>query len=265
MGLYLGSTDIEGASFYLGSNAVTGLYLGSNNLLPSSWVTDSLLGYWDANNATSYGGSGTTWTDLSGNSKNLTHQSSPSYTGATGGDPGYFAIDSVASSTDYFSITDDTLAQLNNNTGLTIHALVYITDFSALRYIVGSNSTANGAWRVKAQNISGNKFAYQPWDSVGNAFNVLSVGGQSPTTWYFVTLTHDWATATGEVSVDDGSMNSTGTSTNTPSFTGGTMTVGNAPATGDAFKGRISAVMVYNKVLSSGEITQNYNYVTGQY
>jgi hypothetical protein len=36
MGLYLGGTDIEGASFYLGSSAVSGLYLGGNLLFPST-------------------------------------------------------------------------------------------------------------------------------------------------------------------------------------------------------------------------------------
>ena len=83
MGLYLGSTDIEGASFYLGSNAVTGLYLGSNDLLPAGQVTTGLQAYYDANNWTSG-----LWVDeANGNDLTL---NGPSSTGTDAGGGKYF-------------------------------------------------------------------------------------------------------------------------------------------------------------------------------
>jgi hypothetical protein len=133
-------------------------------------------------------------------------------------------------------------------------------------YIAGNDSNTNGAWRIKAQVLGGsNKFALQPWDAVDDAWNISDVGGNSNGTWYFVTTTNDWTAGEGQASVNDGTMTATATSTNTPGGSESTFTIGKAPSLSDLFKGRISAVMVYNKVLSSGEITQNYNYVTGQY
>ena len=232
------------------------------------WVTDSLIGYWDANNSTSYGGSGTTWTDLSSTGANLTHQGTPSFTAAASGVPAYFALDSSATGTDYFTVTNSALGEAVNNTGMTIQALVYITTWGTptVNYIAGNDSNTNGGWRLKAQVLSSsNKFALQPWDIVDNAFNIVDAGGNSNATWYFVTATNDWSAAQGEVSVNNGSMTTTSITSGAPNGSHSTFTVGKAPTLSDFFKGRISAVMVYSKVLTSGEITQNYNYVTGQY
>ena len=236
--------------------------------VPTPWVTDSLLGYWDANNSTSYGGSGTTWTDLSSTGANLTHQGTPSFTAASSGFPAYFALDSSTTSNDYFTVTNSALGQAANNTGMTVQALVYITTWGtpSVSYIAGNDSNTNGGWRLKAQILSSiNKFALQPWDIVDNAFNIASGGGNSNGTWYFVTATNDWSTGQGDVSVNNGTVVTTSSGTGTPNGSHSTFTIGKAPSLSDFFKGRISAVMVYSKELTSGEITQNYNYVTSQY
>jgi hypothetical protein len=46
-------------------------------------ITDGLVLCLDAGNTKSYPGSGTTWTDLSGNGRNFTWVSSPSFTGGS--------------------------------------------------------------------------------------------------------------------------------------------------------------------------------------
>ena len=43
-----------------------------NRLIPEEVVTDGLVGYYDAGNTNSYGGSGTTWNDLSNNTNHAT-------------------------------------------------------------------------------------------------------------------------------------------------------------------------------------------------
>jgi len=58
-------------------------------LVPSI-VTDGLVLHLDAGDSASYPGSGTTWTDLSGNGNNGTLFGTPSYTAS----PGYFDITS---------------------------------------------------------------------------------------------------------------------------------------------------------------------------
>jgi len=235
-----------------------------------AWVTDGLIGYWDATNTDSYPGSGTTWTDLSSTGANLAYQSTPSYGAAGTNTPAYFSIDSTSDSNAYFSVTNSTLAEVSNGGAMTVQALVYITTFGtpSVSYIAGNDSNSNGAWRVKAQVLSSlNKFALQPWDSLDNAFNIVNTnaGGLSNGRWYFVTATNDWSAGSGTAATAPVDLVTTSTSTSTPNGSKSTFTIGKAPSLSDLFKGRISAVMVYNKVLSGAEITQNYNAIRDQY
>ena len=48
-------------------------------------ITDSLVVYLDASNNSSYSGSGTTWSDISGNGNNFTLTNGPTYASANGG------------------------------------------------------------------------------------------------------------------------------------------------------------------------------------
>ena len=66
MSIKLGSTDFSKA--YVGANAVDKIYLGDNLVYSlTSLVTSNLIVNIDAENASSYSGSGTTITDLQGN------------------------------------------------------------------------------------------------------------------------------------------------------------------------------------------------------
>ena len=64
MSIKLGSTDFSKA--YLGANSVDKIYVGSN-VAYYGLVTSNLIVHIDAENASSYSGSGTTITDLQGN------------------------------------------------------------------------------------------------------------------------------------------------------------------------------------------------------
>ena len=57
----------------------------SINEASPSVITTGLQLYLDAGNASSYPGSGTTWTDLSGNSRDGTLTNGPTYSGTNGG------------------------------------------------------------------------------------------------------------------------------------------------------------------------------------
>ena len=64
----------------------------------SSIITDNLVLHLDADNNSSYSGSGTTWSDLSGNSHDATLVNSPTFNNS-----GYFTFDSV---NEYATISD---------------------------------------------------------------------------------------------------------------------------------------------------------------
>ena len=87
--IYLGSTDLSSANFYLGSSTVSALYKGSDKVWPAAgpWTPPGTpILYSDANNAPS--GTGGVWPDLSGNGYDATANGGMTYTSA--GDASYF-------------------------------------------------------------------------------------------------------------------------------------------------------------------------------
>ena len=69
-------------------------------------VQDNLLIHLDAKNASSYGGNGSTWTDLSGNNRNGTIVGSPSWDGQSfdiTSDSTYISLDSYSHGTEDFT------------------------------------------------------------------------------------------------------------------------------------------------------------------
>ena len=72
-------------------------------------VTSGLSMWLDANNPASYSGSGTTWTDLTGNGNDQTLVNSPTY---TAGAPSYFSFNGI----DQFSTGSTTVLGANTYT-----------------------------------------------------------------------------------------------------------------------------------------------------
>lgn len=226
-----------------------------------TYVTSGLLGYWDANDSTSYPGSGTTWYDLSPNGYDLTINGSPSFTEGT---PNYWTM----GSSKYMSIAQTALSELTENDEYTIFAAAYITNFT-FNNIVSNNRTNTGGFRLKAQafgGATGNRFSWQPWDNNDNAYNAYADASYGSTnTWYVVGLTHDWVAANGPVTmqVNGGTAATTNTSTAKPTYTTANFYVGGDP--GNSLTGRIAMAMVYNRKLTSDEMTQNFDYFASTY
>ena len=64
---------------------IQGVTLNGVYVIDLGIVTTNLSMFLDAGNASSYPGTGTAWTDLSGNSRNGTLTNGPTYTSADGG------------------------------------------------------------------------------------------------------------------------------------------------------------------------------------
>lgn len=81
MGLYRGNIDVS--KIYRGNTEIDKIYKGQteiySNTLPI--IETGLILHLDANNPSSYPGTGTTWTDLSGNGNHVTLYNSPTYNG----------------------------------------------------------------------------------------------------------------------------------------------------------------------------------------
>jgi hypothetical protein len=205
-------------------------------------VTSGLLLNLDAGNASSYPGTGTTWTDLTGNGYNGTLVNGPAYNASING--GAFLFDGV---NDYISIPSPNLTSTN------------YTVMSVGRYV---NVAAGG--RLVSANV--NNWLMGQW--TGTTENYYAEGwvssvsaGASDTNWRILA-------ATGNISADSYSLYVNGT--NTVTNAGGSQgpngfSLGRYNGGSEYSNSYISVLLVYNRVLTQEEITQNYNYYRSRF
>ena len=193
-------------------------------------VQSGLVAVFDAGSTRSYPGSGTTWFDLSGNGNNGTLTSASIGTTASGA----MTFDGVD---DKINITSINLAS---------------SDFT----VIGVTKRTGGSGRL----ISAiNNFLLGQWG--GGDYYQYSVGWVSQNTTSDVGVTHMHC-VTGNISADvykylndnvDYTTSAAGGSEGPNSFS-----LGNSNG-GEFGQGTITVLLVYNRVLTDAEITQNFN------
>ena len=228
---------------------VGGNIISSTSLSGSSFngeiSSNNLKLYLDASNANSYAGSGTTWTDLSGNGNHGTLINGPTYSSGT------FVLDGTD---DYISVP---YSQFNFNT-------------STIIYVAKLASTPNSRNTIFSQYYGGNGAQFE-WGSdgglrsnfrqnaAGTPENDAPNGGSqiSTNTIYHVAVTYN----TGGVIRHYKNGLFLGQSTNasqTDVNGGNVLTIGRNSSAGLNFKGTIYMFAIYNRVLHSAEIIANY-------
>jgi hypothetical protein len=192
----------------------------------------------DAANSKSYFGSGTTWTDLSGNGNTGTLTNGPTYSSANGGS---IVFDGV----------DDTLPTLlSTNTLNNITQSVWFkwngtNQSSGIMYLGNSNSNGFGLYIGSSgtpSNLLGVLFG-------GSLFNALSSSVTLTTNWTNFVITRDSTTTS---LYQNGSLFAS--TTNTPLTSASYPFIGNFNAGGN-----ISNISFYNRALTAAEIQQNFN------
>jgi hypothetical protein len=214
----------------------------------SGIVTDGLVLHLDAGNSTSYPGSGTAWTDLSGKGNNATLTNGPTYSSADGG------------SIDFDGTNDYAL-------GSTSSDFLFGTGDYTMSYWFRADTFSGGPTIVDLRNGSGIAQAYS--DFIGsNKFKlwmhptVIYDGGittLSTATWYNACVTRSGSA--GSVYIN---ATLDGTFTNSTNMVQGQFKIaGNVSV---YFNGRVSNALVYKgKALTATEVTQNFNALRGRY
>ena len=194
-------------------------------------VTDGLVQYLDAGNVSSYPGSGTTWTDLSGNAYNATLVNSPSYSSANGGVISFDGTDDHATSS------------LPAITNYTIGAWVkWLSTQAGERQLLNTFNDQLGI------SINSSKFFVYNGNVNTGTQTVLT------NTWYYWVVTG--TSGSTKIIIN----NSTdGTFTTYRAISSGATMIGNVSGQTRYLNAEIGAFAVYNKVLSATELTQNYN------
>jgi len=214
-------------------------------------VTDGLIALHDAGNTKSYPGSGTTWTDLSGNGNTGTLQNGSSYSSTNGGS---IVFDGT---NDYVS----GIGNFGNPQQFTFEFWAYPTELN----IDGNN---NYRRILRAKGASSNDFNSILLEQSGNigfrvpggaTANIQASGYSSANQWGCCVCTYDQSNK---------KVYFNGNLTQTAAEAGITVDFGSSQLVdqnGQTFKGNIPIVRVYSKALSAAEVAQNYNALKGRF
>ena len=231
-------------------HSVTASNIGWTSSLPSSYVTENLQFYVDAGLPSSYSGTGTTWYDISGNSRNLT-MNSLSY---SSNDGGYIIFDG--------SHTADSVAtySINFSNGFTVESVAKFSG-SGQEGLFAFNG--NGKFiNVQAQETN------IRWEvDQGSSFETTN--SLTSSTWYHVTCvyegTSNGSSATARIYIN-GVENNTGSLYADRTGTSQSQTSNFELGLHDNYlNGNIALSRMYNKVLSPSEVLQKFNYTKNRF
>jgi hypothetical protein len=223
-----------------------------------SIITQNLVLCLDAANPKSYPGSGTTWTDLSGNGNNGTLVNGVGYSGSNLGSLSFDGVDdSVRLS------TSSTIQNLTTN--FTISAIVK-TSVSGGQYGIftkGNNYTQG--WTLYLR--QGPQFAFVGNNVSDQSSGIIATpsGEISTNIWYFITYTYNGSSVIGYVNSQQ--KVSSALSSFVFSSVGTIPTIGVDPSivSPTRWNGNIAQVSIYNRALTASEIQQNYNALKGRF
>ena len=253
--IYLGGTDLSSATLKIGSTDVDKAYLGSTEVYSPGlpYVTNGLVQRLDAGDTNSYPGTGTTWTDLSGNG-NDGDISGGTYSSGNGGSI-------LLNGNDYVENTPNRINLQNSD--FTFSTMVYVTAFA------GSNP---GMWRDDSTLAACNGTDFfimngsnqRPWIRL-NGTSVLRAtsGYQIPlNSWVYITLVIESGGPTCKIyanTVEEYSATHSLASNLDLGWFGYQCNLN------EKVEGNYATIEWYNRMLSPAEITQNFDAIKSRY
>jgi hypothetical protein len=214
---------------------------------PAGIVTNGLQLYYDFGNLDSYPSTGTTVYDLSGNNNNGTLINSPGWNSTNGGTIIWDGVD------DYIN-TGKTATQLGfYNANYTMEAWVYPTSLSSDRTMFGTDQSDT---RQGLHLVFRSGQIYQ-----GHYASDFGAGTVTTNNWFQIVYTYNASTGVCEIFKNNVSQG-TGSIL---SFIGTTNILLARWGNQFNFQGNGSIYKIYNRVLTTAEMTQNYNYFKGRF
>ena len=219
-------------------------------------VTDGLVLALDAGNSKSYPGSGTTWTDLSGNGNTGTLVNGVGY---NSDNLGSLVFDGV---NDYVTLSSSQIAPGTgaftwNFWAKTTKTLS--TEYSILFSGTGSNSIYGV---IGLDNRTGNGLIYY-----ANGFRIIDGNTSFGSNWWYITFVgNGGADGSRNLKLYRNTIQAGSTDTNNYNFTSTTPIIGaNHSSYAELMGGNIANVSYYNKALTPQEIQQNFNATRSRY
>lgn len=209
----------------------------------SSIVTNGLVLCLDAGNPRSYPGSGTLWNDVSGTGTIGTLINGPTYNSANLGSIVFDGIDDFVNSP----------ATKTASCSFCCWAKTSSVATNPMLFNAGPNGQGPDLF------FYNNKISWNVWDGDGSPFGTMPASVTDGNWHYYVVLNDSASTA--KLYYDNVLLGST-TYRNASGNTN--LTVGGNDA-GYQWAGNISNFLMYNRVISVEEITQNFNALRGRY
>jgi hypothetical protein len=254
----------------MGGNIVTLIIVrptGGKLVISSGVVTSGLVLNLDAGNTASYPGSGTTWTDISGRGNNGTLTNGPTYSSSNGGSI-------VLDGADDYIVMSNLAPYLSNKTQFSFSMFVKITSsgsslgtlFSYGNYVDYGNDimffyypadlTLNFQIDNGADGGAGFAYTIGSWSNISVVYDGTQSSNAARLKVYLngILQTLNFNTYT---------VPATTANVTASSSIGAYTSVGNTP--NSVIGGNIPQVLVYNRALSSTEISQNFNALRGRY
>jgi hypothetical protein len=220
--------------------AITSLRSSPPNPPPPPVVLSGLVVYLDAGNTSSYPGTGTVWTDLSGSGNNGTLVNGPTYSSANNG---VIVLDGT---NDYIDVP----LNMSSTNYTVMGAARYVTVGNGRTFSAKNNNWLMGHWNSTTENYYAEGWVSSPGT------------GASDTNWRIYA-------ATGDISSDSYSMFTNGVLTVSPNAGGvagpNGFAIGSYLGTSEFSNSQIGFMLVYNRVLTVGEIQYNFNFFRGRY
>jgi len=220
---------------------------------PGKIIQDGLVLYLDASNTKSYPGSGTTWTDISRVGNNGTLTNGPTFNIANGGS----------------IVFDGTNDYVNCGSGGAQSGDFTVSSWfkrngpqSGVSGVIFCRSGANPDYK---QNFLLSIFGATNYARFSTSIDtykfINSTTVIADNIWYEITGTYNSSTKTLQIYINGVLENSTTITTNPPTDGSQLITLGSSDGTvpGNFFKGNVAAAKLYNRLLSSSEVLQNYN------
>jgi hypothetical protein len=222
----------------------------------SSIVRDGLVLHLDAANTKSYPGSGTTWTDLSGNGYNATLVGTVGHSSTFGG---VFSVNGSQTS-DYIRFDVGALAALSSSTAWSLETILRLDTTAGTTYFHSMARTGNdNNYVLQKTNVV---FPYAETNTGGGAISFSS--GES----LCITVVHNGAS---QLLYKNGVYSGTYTAANDITVTEGWVlnqeqdSVVGGFASDQATDMGVYGVRLYDKSLTAAEVRQNFESMRGRY
>ena len=235
------------AGIYTGFDNNSAMYMwGSNAVINEQVWTDTLITYLDASNPISYPTTGTTWTDLSGTSRNASFVNGPTFTSSNGG-----TINFQGSS--YATLP---AGQFSFGTGnYTIEAWVKPSLITTGANIIYASQSSN-ATGFLAMGFDGSANVFFHGHYNGSSRPTASITGPTANNWFHVAAVRSGST----MLIYRNGVVSTSNGTSSLSISSSDPRIGVNPASApERFNGDIASFRVYSRALSGTEVLDNFN------